>query len=365
METRTEMPSVTEKHNAMISYCFLALFMLFSPREEFKNTFVRSHSRYAALIHLWFLLVIIFLVYSRNFSSVIIYDFSWMHAGLFIIFFWLLVLLWNGLYSAFMWEKPRMNMTSLSLKNLEKEFSKEVTVSEEEKTLILLSHIPFFGIYLSAKYGGKTEDGEKFGTWLFIALMVAMTIDRSLVIFIMLLIVAIFWLVYQSIGDGKTGKIHLLGDRLLGGREVHLILKSLLRYIRDIFNHTSIPSFGKIYEDYKSLYENKKREKCSPFLFIPLINILFIIRLWKKTEFKFTLIQGILISIISIYAVITGGMMLGMLSIMAWFWWYTQSIFDKNTDIPVLSECSEIFIKIIEWKKNKSISEQTHFPTHT
>jgi len=208
-------------------------------------------------------------------------------------------------------------MTSLSLRGLEKEFSKEVIVSEEEKTLILLSHIPFFGIYLSAKYGGKTEDGEKFGTWLLIALMIAISIDPSLVICIMLLVMAIFWLVYQSIGDGKTGKIHLLGDRLLSANDIHIIIKSLLHYVKDIFNHNSIPSYRKIHEEYKSMYENKKTEKCSPFLFIPLINIFFLIRLRKQQQLKYILIQGMLISLISIYSIVTGNMVLGMISILA------------------------------------------------
>lgn len=80
-------PSLTEKHNAMISYCFLAPFMLMSRQEQFTGNFVRTHARYATILHIAFLALIVGLVRSRNFSTVIIYNLSWIHVVLFILFF--------------------------------------------------------------------------------------------------------------------------------------------------------------------------------------------------------------------------------------------------------------------------------------
>lgn len=74
----------TERHNAMISYCFLAFFMLISRDERFSNHFVRAHSRYAVLIHIGFLLLIGILIYSRNFDSIIIFEVSWVHILIFV-----------------------------------------------------------------------------------------------------------------------------------------------------------------------------------------------------------------------------------------------------------------------------------------
>ena len=96
------------------------------------------------------------------------------------------------------------------MKSFEKEFSVELAVTEEEKTLVILSHIPFLGIYLSAKYGGKTSVGEKFSNWLAIILLFAIIIDTSLTLFIVIIIMTIFWLVYQSVGTGKDNVVHLL-----------------------------------------------------------------------------------------------------------------------------------------------------------
>lgn len=93
-------PTQTEKHNAMISYCFLAVFMLMSRQEQFSGKFIRSHARYATVLHIAFLILIVVLTQTQSFSSVIIYDLTWVHIILFILFFGLLALLGNGIYSA-------------------------------------------------------------------------------------------------------------------------------------------------------------------------------------------------------------------------------------------------------------------------
>jgi hypothetical protein len=74
------------------------------------------------------------------------------------------------------------------LKGLEKGFTTEVAVSEDEKTSIILSHIPFLGTYLSAKYGGKLQQGEKFGIWLSIASILATFLDSSLTLLITIIV---------------------------------------------------------------------------------------------------------------------------------------------------------------------------------
>lgn len=100
MDIAEQMPNLTEKRNAMISYCFLAPLMLLSRQEQFRSDFVRSHARYATLIHIGFLILIVAFVRSRNFSSTIIYDTTWVHGLLFVLFFILLFLLGSGLNSA-------------------------------------------------------------------------------------------------------------------------------------------------------------------------------------------------------------------------------------------------------------------------
>jgi hypothetical protein len=153
-----------------------------------------------------------------------------------------------------------------------------VAVSEQEKTLIILSHIPFFGIYLSAKYGGKTQEGEKFGNWHIICLLIAINIDPSLTLFVVLIIGAIFWLVHQCIGNENTS-IHLLGTKLWVGNTIHRSIKNILHYIKEIFQHgKKIPSFN---TEQKEPYTDSKNqfEKSLPILYVPIINIVKILQI--------------------------------------------------------------------------------------
>lgn len=292
MDTTIQTLSPTEKHNAMISYCFLAPFMLMSREERFKSDFIRSHARYATLLHIGFLILIVSFIRSRNFSSTILYDMTWVHGVLFILFFILLFLLGKGIYSALRGEKPRIALNTFSIKSLEKEFSTEITVSIEEKTPLILSHIPFLGIYLSAKYGGKLTEGEKFGNWLCILLTVSAILDPSMTLFVIIILLVIFWLVYQAIGTEKDTTVHLLGDKFWTGKQVHIYIQSTLKYIHALFKHEKdMPSFTKISEETANNYVHRAEENSSPMFYIPLINIPHLIRFRHEEATKMTRTQ--------------------------------------------------------------------------
>ena len=292
MDTTIQPLSPTEKHNAMISYCFLAPFMLLSREERFRSDFVRSHARYATLIHIGFLILIVSFVRSRNFSSTILYDLTWVNGVLFVLFFMLLFLLGKGIYSALRGEKPRIALNSFSIKSLEKEFSTEITVSIEEKSPLILSHIPFFGIYLSAKYGGKMAEGEKFGNWLCIALTLSIIVDPSMTLFVIMILLVTFWLVYQGIGTEKDTTVHLLGDKFWTGTQVHLYTQSTIRYISALFKHDkTMPSFTKISEEIKANPLNTVQENGSPIFYLPVLNIPHLIRFRQEEATKITRAQ--------------------------------------------------------------------------
>ncbi len=56
-----------ERQNAVISYCFLGIFILLSRQERFRSAFIKSHARVATLIQFLFLLLIIGTIFSHNF----------------------------------------------------------------------------------------------------------------------------------------------------------------------------------------------------------------------------------------------------------------------------------------------------------
>lgn len=358
-------PSQTEKHNAMISYCFLSIFMLISRQEQFTGKFVRSHARYATILHIAFLVLIIALSQTQSFSSVIIYDLTWVHGILFILFFGLLALLWNGIYSALRWEKPRISLSEFTLKNFEKEFTDEVSVSKDEKTPIILSHIPFLGIYLAAKYGWKLTQGEKFGTWICIAGIVSTFIDSSLTLLIAIILWTMFWIVYQAVWTANTSTVHLLGNHLLGWREVQIYIRSCLIYAREIFKHgQKIPSWIEIEEKNRGTSFEYRKDGFSPFLYIPLINTPLIVKIWKNNELKIHMTQAILLSLLFLYGILWWGSAVTMLALLAAFWWYIQALYHKDSHIPVIGECAEWILWLIKLWKQRSKPEQVHLSTN-
>ena len=191
MTTETTISS-TEKHNATVSYCFLAVFMLLSREERFSNHFVRSHSRYAALIHIGFLLLIAALIYSRNFSSIIIFEISWVHI---LIFIWFLYFL--GVLELVCTERLRLKEPHFSLKGINLLNSSDSIMKWhylKTKSTTLLAHIPFVWIYLSCKIWKFSLVGQKFSNWAFISAW-CLWIDPSLTPLLHGYVQPLFWIV--------------------------------------------------------------------------------------------------------------------------------------------------------------------------
>jgi len=82
--------STYERQNAVISYCFLGIFILVSRQARFQSHFINSHARVASIIQFLFVCLIIMTIYSGNFGSMLIFDFSLSNIGYFIGFILLL-----------------------------------------------------------------------------------------------------------------------------------------------------------------------------------------------------------------------------------------------------------------------------------
>lgn len=363
MTTETSISSI-ERHNAMISYCFLAPFMLISRDERFSNEFVRSHSRHALLIHLGFLALIATLIYSRNFSSIIIFEVSWVHIVIFIGFFLLLGTLGIGIYRAMSWEKPHFSLRGITLS----EFSgigNEISLDETQKMPLLLSHIPFLWIYLSQKYGNFLSGGTKFGNWAFTIAALFIWIDPSLTLFISWLCIVTFWIVYQAVSISSWDTINVIGDKFYSATDTHIFIKSLWAYAAGIFKQgNQLPDWKKIQEEEKINYEKNIQLNSSIKLSLPLISIVAIWYAKKNGNIHQAEIQSILVNILAIYALYAGSTALFMLLALTTFWSYYQIKWQKNTSIPFLWEVAEILEKIIEWKKWKSASQKITFTSN-
>lgn len=136
-----------------------------------------------------------------------------------------------GIYSALRGQKPKITLESLSWSSL-KVIGTEINVEEAQRTPLILSHIPFFGTFLTHKYGDFLIPGEKFGNWAFIIASALIWVDPSLTLFIIWIAGTTFWIVYQSVLVSSGDNVHLVGTKLAGSAQVHIVLRSMFVYLK-------------------------------------------------------------------------------------------------------------------------------------
>ncbi len=357
IEETTTQP--TERHNAMVSYCFLAPFMLLSRDDRFQSDFFRWHARYALLLQWAFLWLIILLIRSRNFESMIIFWSSWLHIILFVSFLILLWFLGAGIYTAFRGESPKIVLQGLSWSSL-KNIWEEAQVSEAQKTPLILSHIPFIGTYLSHKYGDFLNVGEKFGNWVFILWALSLWIDESMTLFIVWITLSTFWIVYQATLVSSGDNIRLIGSKLPGGTICHILLRSVISYCQLLFNHDDkLPLWSTIIKEKTESYTPQMSTENTK-LTIPIINIPSIVKFQKWIPFTSEIIQAIIINILTLYAIFIVHIPLLMLLMLGIWWMYWQAKNHQDISLPLLGEVSTWIVEIIAWKKKKSTTKETH-----
>ncbi len=351
-----------ERNTATISYCFLAPFMLLSRQEQFRSLFVRKHAQYATILHAGFIVLIFFFIRSSNFSSTLLFDFSWVHIFFLVLFSILLFLLWRGMYAAFSGKLPRISFKTLKIQNIEKNMSSEVAVTTSEKIPLILTHIPFIGNYFSAKYDQENfTQAEKFGNWLTILLVISLFIDPSRILFAICIILAVGWLVYEAVSSSQKETMTLIGKKLLSWKEVHILLKTTLLYLSHLFKKDNVlKEWNDFYKKSSETYALPPKNPHSAFLSLPVINMIPVFTSYKDTQKTFILIQNILITAFAILIFFLGWLPWILLLILLISWTFFRQLFQRNIDIPVFREITDVIIQWTEWKKTKSKIVETH-----
>ncbi len=358
--------SSTEKHNAMISYCFLGPLMLLSRQEQFSSAFVRSHAKYASLLTLCFLILVVFLIRSQNFGSLLMFDAlqfqaSWDHILLFILFGFLLLASFWGIISAMRWAKPQLWISFGGINDYMIKSSPQ-NIGEKEKIPVIISHVPFLGLYLSDKYGGNLVPGARWWSWCFVIAALLVSLDSSFFLLVTWIILCTLWIVYQWVRVLSEDSIHLIGEKLPSANNVHIFLRSALKYSKRLLNHdNSLPVWSDILLQEKESYQEQSDTVLSPTLSIPFINIVIISSLWKKHQLSQAALQGLFITLFTIFSIVTGSTWSLMISLLASFYGFSQIHFHQKLNIPFLSEIAFFSIMIHNWRSKKSIvQEETH-----
>lgn len=362
MENNTLISS-REKKIAFMGYCFIALLMLISQREDFKSRFVRMHARYAAILQ-WILLFIIvsyLFAPSRLFwiPYVVEIVYCW-------VFLWIFFLIWRGMYAATHGNNPKYFIGWYSGKNSGQSLTK-IVVNAHEKKLIIMSHVPFLGTYISAKYGWVTTSWEKFWNYFTLVFATVFFLSSSNIPSMILAWFGVFWIIYLSISWNEDGTVVLLGERLWWKEKIHNELLKIFSSLKDIFtSHASDLSHG-TFRFIEAKISPTYYEIGNTLFFIPLFNLYFIKKLSKTSTLKHSMAQGILITLFTIIVLLFQSVSGWIIVLLICVWWYNQALFQKSTYVPIVWELIDIILtihsKIRRYKQAKVESFNTNIKT--
>lgn len=364
MEKDREDISRYEKQNAMISYCFLWIFILFSKQERFASIFVKSHARIATLIQFLFLLLVVAMIKTGHLWSMLIFDFSLSNIFFFIGFAILLAALFAGGVSCLLGKMPSLQLSSFSPKELTRHIM-PTNITSADKIPAILCHIPLIGNYIASKYGTHFESGERFGTWSIVVSCILLLIDPSMTFAIILWCLIGVWIVYQSISLAIDDCMIFVGKYLPTSTEIHIFVITLWHYTQALFLHTrgTPPNWHDISTTVKNTYHPNPSNTTLPiYLSLPLINIypLFLYR--NKDEMRIEIIQWWIITLLFIVgSVLLRYDILFVVLYMSYIW-FLSIRFCKYLSIPILAEISYLVSKCILWFKKISKKDTINLP---
>jgi len=318
--------------NAISAYLllFISVSFLFQKNDKLlNNNLVKSHTKVAFLIHLWFLTTLIIFNFLWLFNDLIILWYSLnniISSSIFILLFLVLLL---GIYKAHLGEKFIIWDIAIAKKtdNLIN-IKWNIQLNEKDKLTIILSYIPFIGYIVAWKYYDKQiiRDISKFNLIisLIITIIYILWYYNVANLFSLLYIIFIVFIWINLFINDKIIYFNL--PFLLSPEDKFNLLKNIKKYLKNYFSEESfipIKDIIKEEETKRKLEEkenereliNKKEIRVKKWLFyIPFLNLIFLF--FMKSKHHFHIINWIYITCFIIIAII-----------LQYFWYFYSSLY--------------------------------------
>lgn len=370
------------KGNAISAYLMVfisGLFLLNKTEPNINNSFVKSHTKSAMLIHLWFLITYIIFISNWIFSS---YNFLWFWINNIItdiIYIWLLILLINWIYKAKNGKTFNIseNINISKTKNII-DINWDGEVSEKEKLTILLSFIPFIGFVNFANYSENKTIIEWVRLNIFISLILSLLLIfwytnlSTLIILAYLVLITFIWINLFT----RNELISIKLPEVFSPFNLYILFITIKDYLKNYFNSKDFKWFNIIYKENIEKVENeekqneenlksKKELKLPKFLiYIPIINLIFLFL--KNTKYSFHIINAMIINILllillllSILWYINNNLyLLFVFPILFWIWYSNNKLAYK---MPIIFDIYELFVNmfLVFKSSSKKIKEKT------
>lgn len=310
------------KANAVSAYLLLFISFLFlfnKDNKHLNNKFVKSHTKIALIIHLWFLITyIIFTTYwtGLNFQILNYSINDIISISIFLILF-LLILIW--IYKANSWKT--FNFTeAINIWNKEKKdiftTKNDLNIKEKDKLTIILSRIPFIGFIIASKYKNNKiiENNQKLNliiTFIIIFLYVYWNYNLANLLFL----VYIIFLVFLWINTFQNNIIYFNLEKIPSIKKLYLYSISFIIYMKNYFWKKHFKTFNEVYINIDKINDTKEKilEKqlqnqtsfklINILVYIPIINIISIFNI--NSKLKIHIINWLIITWLFILSWIT------------------------------------------------------------
>ena len=312
------------RNNASISYFFLGwLFLLAKNNPNFANPFIKQHAKIATKGHILFFVTYLF--YSHFLSGFFSYSIPVLHITvdycISIAFFLTLTLfIIRGVYK---WQKDE---TEKDMENDNNTFSVQgctfqyTGVGEAQRTLLLLSYIPFLSMIIERKYQNiATSTGVRVSSifgFVYILSFINGGFDSLSMILLFTGILALVFLAARFfLNDSYV--IPALFERIPGIASIYEIIRSVPSYLADmgevIFGKKDSISFAdhlkntqekdKNFRDSLEQYFTDEALLFKPFwIFVPFFNLIFLPKLFtsRTTRYVLAIGQGLVITLLAL-----------------------------------------------------------------
>ncbi len=302
--------------NAMTAYFMIFVcifFFLNKDNPNINNTFVKSHTKTAFLLHCLFLLAYILFVSFKIGSGVFVFGFSLNNIIASSLFIFLFAILMYGMYRAYKWQTFTISeMMTLTKTESFVQIDEDKQLTDENKFAIIVSYIPFIG-YLAY---GKHLRNEQIQDIVFVNLICTSIIAAFYVLWagnvsmFLSLLYAIFAAFCVVTLLAKDEVIHLNIEIVPTPTEKYLLQKSILSCTYKHIQWKKFTSIKDTYEAKKIKYiadekiraqeQADKKDISLPkaLIYIPIAN--FITLGFWKSRYHYHIINGFVVNLLFI-----------------------------------------------------------------
>ena len=303
------------KANAISAYLivFVSFLFLFNKTNKYiNNDFVKSHTKTAFFIHM--LLVLVYIIFIRLISNY--YVNAYLANGLFLCIFWLLLF---GIYKASKEETFKI-LDIVNISKVEKvaDLHKHIESDESNKFSFFLSYIPFVSYANYSLLNSNPTYNKVFKNNIYINLIISLIIsiiyiiwNHTLSIFIMLFyIIALVFITMILIAQDNFIFVYI--NNLIKLEQTEMYLKTFAEYFKN-YTKTSLVPYKELVAininkeqaqektDETMLVSLKDSKLTNKLIYIPIINLIYLFSL--DTKYRFHIINGISLTIITLFMI--------------------------------------------------------------